>query len=107
MIEGSVLDVVVDLRKSSKTFAKNVSIELSSENKRMLWIPKGFAHGFLVTSQTADVVYKTTDYFASQHERIVAWNDPALGINWNLKSAPILSAKDQNGTLLKKAAVFP
>lgn len=107
VIEGSILDVVVDLRKSSKSFGKNVSIELSSENKRMLWIPKGFAHGFLVTSQTADVVYKTTDYFASQHERIVAWNDPALGINWNLSSPPILSSKDQNGTLLEKAAVFP
>ena len=107
VIEGSILDVVVDLRKSSKSFGKNVSIELSSENKRMLWIPKGFAHGFLVTSQTADVVYKTTDYFASQHERIVAWNDPALGINWNLSSPAILSSKDQNGTLLEKAAVFP
>jgi dTDP-4-dehydrorhamnose 3,5-epimerase len=104
---GEVLDVVVDIRKSSPTFGKSEAIVLSADNKRMLWVPPGFAHGFVVLSETAEFLYKTTDYYAPEYERSILWNDPALGINWRLNGAtPLLAAKDQAGTLLKDAEVF-
>lgn len=104
---GSVFDVAVDLRKSSPTFGQWYGCELSAENKLQMWIPPGFAHGFVVTSDTAEFLYKTTDYWAPQHERAILWNDPALGIQWpQLDSAPLLSAKDQAAALLADAEVF-
>jgi dTDP-4-dehydrorhamnose 3,5-epimerase len=103
---GSVYDVAVDLRASSKTFGHWVGVALSAENKRQLWIPEGFAHGFVVTSETAEFLYKTTDYWAPQFERCVAWNDPALAITWPLDGEPLLSGKDQAGVLLANAEVF-
>lgn len=106
VVQGSVLDVAVDIRKSSPTFGQHVSVELSSENKRMFWIPEGFAHGFVVLSETAEFLYKTTDYWSPEYERCIAWNDPALGIDWMLDAAPALSAKDQLGKLLLDADVF-
>ncbi|HEY1148992.1 MAG TPA: dTDP-4-dehydrorhamnose 3,5-epimerase [Pseudoduganella sp.] len=104
---GAVFDVAVDLRKSSPTFGKWFGIELSAENKRQLWIPPGFAHGFLVTSDAAEFLYKTTDYYAPQHERAILWNDPAIGIEWPLQGEPLLSGKDQKGALLAETDVFP
>jgi len=104
---GEVLDVVVDIRKSSPTFGKSETIILSADNKRMLWVPPGFAHGFVVLSETAEFLYKTTDYYAPEFERSILWNDPALGIDWHLNGAtPLLAAKDQAGKLLKDAEVF-
>jgi len=104
---GEVLDVVVDIRKSSPTFGQSVSVILSADNKRMLWVPPGFAHGFVVLSETAEFLYKTTDYYAPEFERSILWNDPALGIDWRLNGAtPLLAAKDQAGKLLKDAEVF-
>jgi len=106
-VVGEVLDVAVDIRKSSPTFGKSVSVILSAENKRMLWIPPGFAHGFVVLSETVEYLYKTTDYWAPEHERSILWSDPALAIDWQLHGvAPVLSAKDQAGQLLKDAEVF-
>lgn len=105
-IAGTILDVAVDIRKSAPTFGQWVSCLLSAENKRQLWIPTGFAHGFLVLSEAAEVLYKTTDYYAPQHERCIIWNDQDLGIDWSL-SAPLLSAKDQAGQSFKTAEVFP
>jgi len=106
-VVGEVLDVAVDIRKSSPTFGKSFSVILSAENKRMLWIPPGFAHGFVVLSETAEFLYKTTDYWAPEYERSILWNDPALAIDWKLHgAAPLLSAKDQAGQLLKDAEVF-
>jgi dTDP-4-dehydrorhamnose 3,5-epimerase len=106
VVEGEVLDVAVDLRRSSETFGQSAVVHLSGENKRMLWIPKGFAHGFLVVSPSAHVLYKATDYYAPEHERTLAWNDPDLRINWELKNDPIVSAKDQRGVLLRDAECF-
>ena len=106
VIAGEVFDVVVDLRKSSPTFGKSAAVVLSGENKRQLWIPPGFAHGFLVTSESAEFLYKTTDYWAPEHERCLLWNDPALDINWPLQDTPLLSGKDQLGKLLADAEVF-
>ncbi|GCB02019.1 dTDP-4-dehydrorhamnose 3 [Sulfuriferula multivorans] len=106
VISGSVYDVAVDLRKSSPTFGKWVGIELSAENKRMAWIPKGFAHGFVVTSDTAEFLYKTTDYWAPQFERSLLWNDPALGIAWPLEGEPTIAAKDAAGLPLAQCEVF-
>ena len=106
VIVGKIFDVAVDIRKSSPTFGKWVGYELSAENKHQLWIPPGFAHGFLVLSDIADVLYKTTDYYNPQGDRTIIWNDPDLGIDWPLKSPPILSAKDSHGQLLKTAEVF-
>jgi dTDP-4-dehydrorhamnose 3,5-epimerase len=106
-IEGEVFDVVVDLRKSATTFGQWTSIILSAANRRMLWIPPGFAHGFLVLSEQAEFLYKTTDYWAPAHERCITWNDPQLNIPWPLKSTPVLSPKDQNGTQFLAAEVFP
>lgn len=103
---GAIFDVAVDLRKSSRTFGMWVGCDLSAENKRQLWIPPGFAHGFVVVSDVAEVLYKTTDYYAPQHERSILWNDPDLAIAWPLESEPILSAKDQVGTPFCKAEVF-
>ncbi len=106
VISGSVYDVAVDLRKSSPTFGKWVGVELSAENKRMAWIPKGFAHGFVVTSDTAEFLYKTTDYWAPQFERSLLWNDPALGIAWPLEGEPTIAAKDAAGLPLVQCEVF-
>ncbi len=106
VISGSVYDVAVDLRKSSPTFGKWVGVELSAENKRMAWIPKGFAHGFVVTSDTAEFLYKTTDYWAPQFERSLLWNDPALGIAWLLEGEPTIAAKDAAGLPLVQCEVF-
>jgi len=104
---GEVLDVVVDIRKSSPTFGKSETVILSADNKRMLWVPPGFAHGFVVLSETAEFLYKTTDYYAPEYERSILWNDPTLGIDWRLDGAtPLLAAKDQAGKLLKDAEVF-
>lgn len=104
--EGEVFDVAVDLRKSSPTFGKWVGEILSAENKRQLWIPEGFGHGFLVLSESAEFLYKTTDYWAPQFERCVAWNDAAVGISWPSAAAPLLSAKDAAGQELILAEVF-
>lgn len=103
---GEVFDVAVDLRKSSPTFGKWMGLVLSDENKRMLYIPPGFGHGFLVLSQSADFLYKTTDYYAPAHERTVLWNDPAIGIEWPLQGEPLLSKKDIAGLTLAEADVF-
>ena len=106
VIAGEVFDVSVDLRRSSPTFGQWFGARLSAENKRMLWIPAGFAHGFLVLSEHAEFLYKTTDYWAAQHERCIAWNDPDLAIDWPLAGAPLLSAKDAAGKLFKQAELF-
>ncbi|PZV15605.1 MAG: dTDP-4-dehydrorhamnose 3,5-epimerase [Leptolyngbya sp.] len=103
---GTIFDVAVDIRKHSPTFGQWISCTLSAENKRMIWVPPGFAHGFMVVSEVAEVLYKTTDYYAPQHERSILWNDPDLDINWPLDGEPILSAKDQAGTPLKLAPVY-
>ena len=104
---GAVFDVAVDIRKSSPTFGQWYGIELSAENKRQMWIPPGFAHGFVVTSDAAEFLYKTTDYWAPEHERSILWNDPAIGIQWPaLDAAPLLSGKDQAALLLADAEVF-
>lgn len=105
---GRVIDIAVDLRKSSKTFGKHVAVELSGENKRLLWVPPGFAHGFYVLSGPADFLYKCTEFYAPQHERCLLWNDPALAIDWQLVNgeAPILSAKDAQGKFLADTEVF-
>ncbi len=104
---GSVFDVAVDLRKSSPTFGQWAGVELSEENNRQLWIPPGFAHGFLVTSDSADFLYKTTDYYAPQFERSLAWNDPTVGVEWPLAGvAPLLSAKDIAGKPLAECETF-
>ena len=104
--QGEILDVAVDLRRSSPTFAKWTAVHLSGENKRMLWIPAQLAHGFHVISETAHVFYKTTDYYAPEFERTLAWNDPDLNIDWELNRDPTLSAKDQRGVALRKAETF-
>jgi len=97
VVKGEVFDVAVDLRKSSKTFGQWVGERLSAENRRQLWIPHGFAHGFVVISETAEFLYKTSDYYAPQHERTIIWNDPQLGIEWPIDYIPQLSAKDSLG----------
>lgn len=104
---GAVFDVAVDLRRASPTFGRWEGVELSAENHRMLWVPPGFAHGFLVLSDSADFLYKTTEYYAPEHERCVLWNDPEIGIQWPLEGDPALSAKDQVGTPLRSAEVYP
>jgi dTDP-4-dehydrorhamnose 3,5-epimerase len=103
---GRVFDAVVDLRKSSATFGRWVGAELSEDNYRQFWIPAGFAHGFLVLSESADFIYKTTDYYAPEHERCLIWNDPAVGIDWPANEEPILSAKDRTGLPLHDVEVF-
>jgi dTDP-4-dehydrorhamnose 3,5-epimerase len=106
VIAGEVLDVAVDIRRASPTFGRWVSFVLSAENKRMAWIPPGFAHGFVVRSESAEFLYKTTDYYAPEHERSIAWNDPDLAIDWQLDGEPVLSAKDRDGKRLRDAEVF-
>jgi len=103
---GEVFDVCVDMRKSSPTFGQSVSLLLSAANHRQLWIPEGFAHGFVVTSDVAEFLYKTTDYYAPESERSLLWNDPALAIQWPLSGEPLLSAKDKIGVPLAQAETF-
>lgn len=103
---GAVFDVAVDIRKSSATFGQWVGVELNEDNHKQLWVPPGFAHGFVVLSETADFLYKTTDYYAPAHERCIAWNDPTLAIIWPNGLSPTLSAKDQAGHHLDTAEVF-
>jgi dTDP-4-dehydrorhamnose 3,5-epimerase len=105
-VEGEILDVAVDVRRSSPTFGGWEAVRLSGENKRMLWIPPGFAHGFCVISEKAQVLYKATDYYAPEYERTLAWNDPDLKIEWELAGEPIVSAKDQRGLALRDAETF-
>ena len=104
---GEVLDIAVDIRRSSPTFGQWASVRLSAQNHRQLWVPPGFAHGFVVLSESADFLYKTTDYYAPSAERCIRWDDPQLAIDWELEGAPILSAKDQNGKALHEADLFP
>ena len=106
VVRGAVFDVAVDIRKPSPTFGKWVGVELSEDNHRQLWVPPGFAHGFLVLSESADFLYKTTDYYAPEYERCIAWNDPEVGIDWPTETEPSLSGKDQLGTALAQAEVF-
>ena len=103
---GEVFDVAVDLRRSSSTFGKYVGTVLSAANKKQLWIPEGFAHGYLVLSDAAEVLYKTTDYYSPEDERCLIWNDPDVGIDWPKDGAPILSAKDRLGLQLSKTEIF-
>lgn len=103
---GSVYDVAVDIRQSSPTFGQWEGVELNAENHRQLWVPAGFAHGFVVLSESADFLYKTTDYYAPEYERCIAWDDPAIGIDWRFSGEPLLSGKDQQGLLLKDAELF-
>lgn len=107
VVRGAVFDVAVDIRKSSPTFGQWVGVELSEDNHKQLWVPAGCAHGFLVLSETADFLYKTTDYYAPAHERCIAWNDPDVGIAWpDIGTAPALSVKDSKGTRLPDADLF-
>ncbi|MFZ6049015.1 dTDP-4-dehydrorhamnose 3,5-epimerase [Pseudomonas sp. CR3202] len=106
VVQGEVFDVAVDVRRSSPTFGRWVGVHLSAENKRQLWVPEGFAHGFLVLSDYAEFLYKTTDYYAPEHERSIRWDDPDLAIDWPLAEAPQLSAKDKAGVNFKDADVF-
>ena len=105
VVAGEVYDVVVDLRRSSPTFGRHVAVTLSAADHRMLWVPPGFAHGFCVTSESADFLYKTTDYWHAEHERTLLWNDPALGIAWPVR-APVLAAKDAAGTPFARAETY-
>lgn len=103
VIAGEIFDVAVDIRRNSSTFGKSVAFSLDALSKRMAWIPPGFAHGFLVTSEQVEVVYKTTEYYAPEHERTLLWSDPALGIRWPLEGEPVLADKDRRGTPLAQA----
>ena len=106
VVRGAVFDVAVDIRKGSTTFGKWEGIELTEENNKQFWVPPGFAHGFLVLSDSADFLYKTTDYYAPEFERCIAWNDPAIGINWPMQGEPSLSTKDQRAKPLAEAEHF-
>lgn len=106
VVRGAVLDVAVDLRKSSPTFGQWVSEELSEANQRQLWVPPGFGHGFVVLSDVAEFLYKTTDYYAPEYERCIAWNDATLAIDWKLQQSPVLSVKDAQGLALSEAQLF-
>lgn len=106
VVRGAVFDVAVDIRKSSPTFGKWVGTELSEDNHRQLWVPPEIAHGFLVTSDSAEFLYKTTDYYAPEFERCIIWDDPAIGVQWPLESTPNLSAKDRLGLYLTDAEIF-
>jgi dTDP-4-dehydrorhamnose 3,5-epimerase len=106
VIQGRVLDVAVDIRRSSPTFGRHVAIELSAENKLMFWIPEGFAHGFVVLSETAEFLYKTTDYWAPEYERCLRWDDESLSIDWKTEGGPLVSAKDAQGKVLAEADLF-
>jgi len=106
VVNGEVYDVVVDLRKSASTFGDWVGVNLSAENKKQLWVPEGFAHGFITLSESAEFLYKTTDYYVPEYERCIAWNDPVLGINWPPNTEPLLSDKDKQGMYLRDAEIF-
>jgi dTDP-4-dehydrorhamnose 3,5-epimerase len=106
VVRGVVFDVAVDIRQGSATFGKWVGVELSEENHKQLWVPAGLAHGFLVLSESADFLYKTTNYYAPQHERCIAWNDSSIGIDWPAGIPPLLSAKDKSGKRLEEADLF-
>ncbi|MBF5004029.1 dTDP-4-dehydrorhamnose 3,5-epimerase [Diaphorobacter caeni] len=106
VVRGSVFDVAVDIRRSSPTFGQWVGAELTEDNQHQLWVPPGFAHGFVVLSDTADFLYKTTDYYAPAHERCIAWNDPDIAVDWHFDGTPSLSAKDAQGEAFKRAEVF-
>jgi dTDP-4-dehydrorhamnose 3,5-epimerase len=106
VIAGEIWDVAVDLRRSSPSFGQWVGFALSAESKRSAWIPAGFAHGFVVVSESADVLYKATDYYAPEHERSLLWSDPALGIQWPLRGEPVVAEKDRAGTTLNQCEVF-
>ena len=106
VVDGEVFDVVVDLRAASPTFGRHVGVTLSAENRRMLWVPPGFAHGFLALSSSADFLYKTTDYWYPEHERTLLWNDPALAIDWPLHGQPIIATKDAAGIPLAQAETY-
>ena len=101
VVQGEVFDVAVDIRKDSPTLGQWVGEILSAENKRQLWIPAGFAHGFITLSETAEFLYKTSDYYAPEYERCIAWNDPEIGISWPVEQAPVISDKDQKGSSLE------
>ena len=107
VVAGEVFDVAVDIRRSSPTFGRWVGDRLSATNRRMMWIPPGFAHGFVVLSDIAEFLYKTTDYYAPEHERTLLWNDPAVGVRWPFEGAPLLKPKDAAGTPLAQAETFP
>jgi dTDP-4-dehydrorhamnose 3,5-epimerase len=107
VVQGAVLDVAVDIRKNSPTFGKHVALELSADNKLMFWIPEGFAHGFVVLTETAEFLYKTTDYWYPEYERCIRWNDPTLAIDWKLQAVPLVSGKDAQGKKLTEAELFP
>lgn len=106
VVRGAIFDVAVDIRRSSPHFGRWVGVELSDANHRQIWVPAGFAHGFIVLSETADVIYKTTDYYAPQHERTLLWNDPQLGIAWPGTAEPVVSDKDRQGSRLAEAELF-
>jgi dTDP-4-dehydrorhamnose 3,5-epimerase len=106
VISGEVFDVAVDMRKSSATFGHSVSAILTQDNHKQMWVPPGFAHGFLVLSEQAEFLYKTTDFYAPEHERTLLWNDPELAIDWPLQTSPILSAKDSSGLPLSQAECY-
>ena len=106
MISGEIFDVAIDIRKSSKNFGKYKSVKLSKENKKQFWIPEGFAHGFLILSDEAEILYKTTNYYNKSFERIIKWNDEDLKINWPIIEEPILSPKDMNGEKFSQAKLF-
>ena len=106
VVQGDVFDVAVDLRRSSPNFGKWVGVKLSAENHRQLWVPPGFAHGFVVTSESAEFLYKTTDYWCPEHERSLLWSDPVIGIEWPIDFVPTLGAKDVSGRLLAETEVF-
>jgi len=106
VVQGEVFDVAVDIRKSSPTFGQWIGEILSAENKLQMWVPEGFAHGFVVLSDTAECLYKTTDYYAPEHERCIVWNDPGIGIQWPFDDEPVLSVKDQQGKSLTEAEHF-
>ncbi|WP_374028799.1 dTDP-4-dehydrorhamnose 3,5-epimerase [Bdellovibrio bacteriovorus] len=107
VVQGEVFDVALDLRRSSSTFGKWFGLILNETNKRQLWIPPGFAHGFVVLSETAEFLYKTTDFYAPEHERCIVWNDKKLAIDWQFQGQPLLSAKDKNGAAFENAEVYP
>jgi dTDP-4-dehydrorhamnose 3,5-epimerase len=107
VVQGEVLDIAVDIRRLSPTFGKWVSARLSAENKQQMWVPEGFAHGFVTLSETSEFLYRTTEEYSPQHERCIAWNDPAIGVDWQFSGVPLLSGKDQQGVALSQAEVFP